>query len=50
MVKKVLIVDDDSTNRYMLEILLNGYGFEVISAVSSLKERFQRFLCMWTQR
>ena len=30
--KKVLIVDDNSTNLYMLEILLKGYGFEVISS------------------
>ncbi len=32
MKKKILIVDDNSTNIYMLETLLNGHGFEVISA------------------
>ena len=32
MKKRILIVDDDGTNRYMLETLLNGYGFEVTSA------------------
>ncbi|MCX5830662.1 MAG: PAS domain S-box protein [Deltaproteobacteria bacterium] len=32
MKKTILIVDDDSTNLYMLETLLKGYGFEVISA------------------
>lgn len=32
MKKRVLIVDDYSTNLYMLETILNGYGFEVISA------------------
>jgi len=32
MKKRVLIVDDYSTNLYMLETILKGYGFEVISA------------------
>lgn len=32
MTKRVLIVDDNSTNLYMLEILLKGHGMEVISA------------------
>ncbi|MBN2687376.1 MAG: PAS domain S-box protein, partial [Deltaproteobacteria bacterium] len=30
--KKILIVDDNSTNLYMLEALLKGYGFSVTSA------------------
>jgi PAS domain S-box-containing protein/putative nucleotidyltransferase with HDIG domain len=32
MKKRVLIVDDSTTNLYMLETILKGYGFEVISA------------------
>jgi PAS domain S-box-containing protein len=32
MKKRVLIVDDNTTNLYMLETILKGYGFEVISA------------------
>jgi PAS domain S-box-containing protein len=32
MTKKIMIVDDDNVNRYMLETLLKGYDFDVISA------------------
>jgi PAS domain S-box-containing protein len=32
MIKKVLIVDDNSTNLYMMETVLKGYGLEVTSA------------------
>lgn len=32
MAKKVLIVDDNGTNLYILETLLKGYGLDVISA------------------
>ncbi|MBN2539864.1 MAG: PAS domain S-box protein [Deltaproteobacteria bacterium] len=32
MTKRVLIVDDNSTNLYMLETILKGYGYEVIQA------------------
>lgn len=32
MKKRILIVDDDGANRYMLETLLKGYGFETTSA------------------
>jgi len=32
MVTRVLIVDDSSTNLYVLESILKGYGFEVTSA------------------
>ena len=32
MTKKILIVEDNSINLYMLESLLKGYGFEVTSA------------------
>ncbi|MBN2284028.1 MAG: PAS domain S-box protein [Deltaproteobacteria bacterium] len=31
---KILIVDDNSTNLYMLESLLKGHGYEVISAMN----------------
>ncbi|MBN2538916.1 MAG: response regulator, partial [Deltaproteobacteria bacterium] len=42
--KKVLIVDDISTNLYMLETVLKGYGFEVISAENG-KEALDRARC-----
>lgn len=29
---RILIVDDDSNDRYMLESLLKGYGYEITSA------------------
>jgi len=32
MIKKVLIVDDNSANLYMLETMMKAYGFEVTSA------------------
>jgi len=32
MNKRILIVDDDGTNRYMMETLLKGYGYDVTTA------------------
>ncbi|MBN1500760.1 MAG: response regulator [Spirochaetes bacterium] len=37
MKKKILIVDDNSTNIYMLESLLKGSGFDVLSAENGEK-------------
>jgi PAS domain S-box-containing protein len=32
--KKILVVDDNSENSYLLESLLKGYGYETISAIN----------------